>query len=239
MIDSVVVWKWSRPGYRSTYTSAHVNTMRRMIARHYPHPHRFICITDDAAGIEPGIEVVDLWREFEDLRNPSYRDGPNCYVRLRSFSREFEDIAGARFVSIDLDCVITGDLTPLFHRTEDFVMYGAPGRGGWHTMCGSMWMLRTGSKSQVWETFDPRTSPMRAHMAGCKGSDQGWIKFALGTTQPMWIARDGVYSYKYDLMRFHRGRLPRGARVVVFHGKPDPWDTVALNQSPWIREHYQ
>lgn len=239
MIDSVVVWKWHRPPYRSTYTAEHVNTMRRMVARHYPHPHRFVCITDDAKGLDPEIEVSPFRNDFGGMRNPSYRGGPNCYPRLRAFSREFRDVAGDRFVSLDLDCVITGDLTPLFNRAEDFVAWGAPSRNG-PALNGSFWLIRAGSRAKVWDRFDPRTSGHRAHAAGFKGSDQGWIRYCLGPRGATLVgAAQGVYSYKFELDRHHHGRLPENARLVVFHGKPDPWDEEAQRRSPWIQEHYR
>lgn len=238
MIDSVIVWKWKKPGYRSVFTAAHVNTMREMVARHYPSPHRFICITDDPKGLADGVEFVRLWRDFEHMSNPSYIGGPNCYARLKAFSKEFEAVAGERFVSIDLDCVITGDLRPLWDRPDDFVMYGAPTSTG-IILNGSLWLMRAGTRSKVWETFDRRTSGARAHNSGCRGSDQGWIQYCLGNNGPSWTTRDGVYSYKFDLLRRHGGALPPDARVVVFHGKPDPWDAAALSRSPWIAEHYR
>ncbi len=43
----VITFKWSQPGYRSKYDATHVNIMQRMVARHYPHPHKFVCITDE------------------------------------------------------------------------------------------------------------------------------------------------------------------------------------------------
>lgn len=213
--------------------------MQRMVKRHYPHPHRFICVTDDLQNpdFSSEVELVRLWREFETLENPSYRGGPNCYVRLRAFSAEFEQIAGARFVSMDLDCVVTADLRPLWDREDDFVAWGAPTPRG-PAINGSMWLIRSGARREVYDTFNPRISPRRSNAAGCRGSDQGWIQYVLGRHQPMWTAQHGVYSYKFDLLRNHGGRLPANARVVVFHGKPDPWDADALNKSPWIAEHY-
>lgn len=215
--------------------------MRRMVARHYPHPHRFICITDDPSGIDPAIEIVPFQNDFARLRNPSFRGGPNCYARLRAFSREFEAVAGKRFVSIDLDCVITGDLEPLFHQVGDFVAWGAPSREG-PALNGSFWLMTAGCHPQIWEKFNPQTSGKVAHAAGCKGSDQGWIQYCLrGARNAVNLVgeREGVYSYKFDLQRRHGGRLPQNARLVVFHGKPDPWDPRACLQSPWIREHYR
>lgn len=237
MIESVVVWKWLKPGYRSKFDAASVNTMRSMVARHYPRPHRFICITDDPRGIDPGIEVVPIWDEHKDLLNPTWSWAPSCYRRLRAFSADFREIAGERFVSIDLDCVVLGDLRPLWDRTEDFVMY-ASNHAKYH-LNGSMFMMTAGCRREVWDTFDPDNSPRIANAAGNNGSDQGWIQHVLGRDQPTWTNKDGIFAYLKDCERLRRGRLPDGARLVVFHGKKNPWDRDVQRVSPWVRVHYR
>ena len=236
-VESVVVWKWKKPGYRSTFTAHHVNVMRRMVARHYPFPHRFICITDDPTGIDSEVEVVPLWNDHAELLNPTWPGvGPSCYRRLRAFSPEFEEIAGRRFVSVDLDVVITGDLTPLWNRPEEFVIY-APASAGYHYN-GSMFLVTAGARAQVWDTFDPATSPRTSNAAKCHGSDQAWIQYVLGPNEARWTTDHGIFAYKRDSLRRRNGGMPPGARLVVFHGKPDPWDRQALNRSPWISKHY-
>jgi len=236
VIDSVVVWKWEKPGYRSMFTAHHVNTMRNMVARHYSAPHRFICITDDPVGIDSGIDVVPLWNDWADIPNPTWPMGPSCYRRLRAFSPEFEAIAGRRFVSLDLDTVITGSLEPLFDRSEDFVVWDPLTKG--YRYNGSMWLMTAGCRSKVWSEFDPRASPQQTHRAGHKGSDQAWMEFILKPDEATWTAKDGVLGFKRDCARQPRGRLPSGARVVMFHGKPDPWEAAATRVAPWILDHY-
>lgn len=236
MIESVVVFKWRKPGYRSHFTAEHVNTLYSMVRRNYPHPFRFICITDDAEGLAPEVEAVPMWDDFMDLDNPTFPGvGPNCYPRLRAFSKDFEKIAGKRFVCLDLDAVITGDPTPLWHRPEDFVIYEC-GRNGHYN--GSMFLMTAGCRSQVWDTFDPLTSPQIANEAGCRGSDQGWIWYTLGKGEAVWTANDGVYAYRSDLRDGAR-MLPPDARIVFFWGMPKPWDAKAQMRSRWIKEHYR
>lgn len=236
-IESVVVWKWHKPGYRSTFNAKSVNVMRSMVARHYPLPHRFICITDDPQGIDSGIEVYPISDEFKDIANPTWSWAPSCYRRLRSFSPEFEKIAGRRFVSIDLDCVILGDLRPLWNRTEDFVIY-ASNHANYHVN-GSMFMMNAGCRRQVWDRFDPQSSPKAANAAGNNGSDQGWIQYVLGKAEARWTNDDGIYAYLKDCERLRGGRLPDGARLIVFHGKKNPWDDHVQKQSPWVAQHWR
>jgi hypothetical protein len=66
-----VCWKWSKPGYRSTFGPNAVNTLRKMVARHYDAPHRFCCVTDDAEGLDPEVEVIPDWTDFAALPAPS------------------------------------------------------------------------------------------------------------------------------------------------------------------------
>src|ERR1035437_2040718 len=100
MLD-VVTWKWSQPGYRSKFLAQHVNVFRNMVKRNYSGPHRFSCITDDASGIDADIRIIPLWNDNAALSNPSFRNGPRCYRRLKAFSAEAADIIGPRFVSLD------------------------------------------------------------------------------------------------------------------------------------------
>lgn len=233
---SIVTFKWKpRPHYRSTFTAEAVNILQRMVARHYHAPHRFLCITDDADGLHPSIEAVPLWNDYADIPSPNGGHNPSCYRRLKMFSREIAEIVGPRFVCLDLDTVIVNDVSPLWDRPEDFVVWGETNPRSYYN--GSMWLLRTGTRAKVWETFDPKTSPQAAFAAGRFGSDQGWLSHCLGKGEAMWTTADGVYSYNVHLRR-PPVPLPENARIVMFHGSSDPWGQEA-QRLPWVREHWR
>ena len=234
---SVVCWRWKpRPGYRSTFPPSTVNTLRAMVARHYPHPHRFICVTDDATGMDPEIEIVHDFADFAQLPSPNGVQHPSCYRRLRLFHPHAAQWFGERFVSLDLDMVITGDLAPIWNRPEDFVMCGDTNPRTFYN--GSMLLLRAGARSKVWTTFDPRHSPRLARSSGQFGSDQGWISHCLGGGEAKWTTADGVYSFRNHILKTPARNLPKGAKVVIFHGAVDPWNAQA-QALPWVREHYR
>lgn len=235
---SVVTWKWKPDyrNYRSKFGPETVNTLFRMVKRHYHNEYRAICVTDDPAGIDPSIEIVPLWNDFKYLPNPFGPRNPSCYRRLRMFAPDIAETFGPRFVSIDLDTVITGDVTPLWDRPEDFVAYGDTNRTTHYN--GSLMLLTAGARTKVWETFDPKTSPKQAKQAGCYGSDQAWISYCLGPTEAKWSRDDGVYSFRNDIQAKH-APLPSNARMVMFHGKHDPWQAPVQKLYPWIQEHYR
>jgi hypothetical protein len=235
---SIVTFKWTPQSnnYRSSYDAATVNTLFSMVDRHYPLPHRNICVTDEPKGINSSVEIVPIWDDHANVQNPSGSHNPSCYRRLKLFAPDAGKTFGERLVAIDLDMVIVKDLTPLFARTEDFVIWGYSDFPKTQFYNGSLWMLKTGSRTKVWTQFDPRSSPRLAYRKGCRGSDQGWLSYII-PGEAVWGSRDGIYSHRVHISK-NGWRLPEDARVVVFHGKHDPW-SYHSQQIEWIREHYR
>lgn len=237
--ETVITWMWKAPpNYRSSFGAHQVNTLQRMVKRNYAHPHRFVCVTHETNGLDASVEVVKPWDDFKDLLNPHGGRNPSCYRRLRAFHPDIASTFGARFVSLDLDCVITADLMPLWDRPEDFVIWGDTNPKTAYN--GSMFLLSAGARRQVWERFDPQRSPSLSYQAGCFGSDQGWISYCLGPNEVRWTKADGVYSYRNELMNkpeFIR-EPPENARAVFFHGPGDPWQAQIQNKHRWVRRHY-
>jgi len=231
---TVVTWKWSVPGYRSDFCAEHVNVLRRMVARHYSRPHRFCCVTNEPEGLDPQVEVIPDREDFSKLPSPHGGKNPSCYRRLRLFAPDAAETFGPRFVSMDIDCVVVRDLAPLWDRADDFVIWGDTNRHTFYN--GSMMLLRAGTRTAVWNNFDPRRSPELARRSGQFGSDQAWISFCLGRGQKMWSRLDGVYSYRNEIMR-RANILPPDARIVMFHGLIDPWSPEA-QRIGWVRQHW-
>lgn len=233
-MTSFVTYLWNQPGYHTTYSAEHVNALQSMLARHYASQFRFFCVTRHPRGLAPTVSVVPDVEDFPELQNPHGLAYPSCYRRLRLFSAAASETFGMRIVALDLDVVITGPVTKLFDRDDDFVAWQDPDRPTDYNC--SLMMLTAGARSRVWSTFDPTESPRIAKQAGRKGSDQAWVSYCLGRKEATWSRRDGVYSFPrtngitYD--------LPADARVVVFHGRVKPWSEQA-QLIPWVREHYR
>lgn len=229
-----VAWRWKPPiGYRSVFSPDTVYALKAMLDRHYHKPHRLICVTDEPDAL-PGIETIPLWDWGGGIKSPIGRSYPSCYRRLRVFAPDAGEMFGDRLVSIDLDTVIVGDVTPLFDRPEDFVIWNSSDFPK-QQYCGSLWMLRTGTRPQVYTEFKPETSPAQSWRAGYRGSDQAWINYMI-PNEAMWTKTDGVVSYRKDVAK-SGNRLPPDTRIVNFHGKHDPWGKHMRDIS-WVREFY-
>jgi hypothetical protein len=233
---SFVVWKWAQPGSSRVFLSEHVNVLRAMIQRHYRGSWRMVCVTDDPEGLDPRIHVVPMPVKFEELQNPHGPRFPNCYRRLWNFSREAKDILGERIFSIDIDVIISGDLTPLVERDEPFV--------GWHDrrrfgmgnkIAGGVYLLQAGAHPQVWEEFDPATSPKIALDAGYSGSDQGWMSYKLFPPKAFWEEKDGLVKIKW---MGPVTKPPPHIRIISTGGHVPPWDPVEQERYPWIKDFW-
>lgn len=236
-VITFVCFKWTpRTTYRSIFGPETVQVLKRMIGRHYHKPFRFVCITDDTTGLQ-GIETFPLWTDHSEIPNPNGTHNPSCYRRLKLFAPEAAEWFGERLVCIDLDTVIVNDITALFEDPAEFKIWGESDFPHTQWMNGSLWMLKTGSRPQVWSKFNPRLSPLMAKRAGARGSDQGWMSHILGKHEATWGREDGVFSFRKHLVPIG-GRLPLEARIVMFHGAVDPWSPQVQHLN-WIAEHYR
>ena len=201
----IVTWLWGGDSSRSkdkiVFTANHVNIMKRMVSRNLSLPHEFVCITDNPKGIDKDIRAVEIWDNF--------RDFGGCYVRLKLFSNEMKEIIGDRFVSIDLDAVIVNDITPLFDRTEDFIIWGEHYR--FSPYCCSLFMMNAGSRSHVWRSFsnDDYWFVKDNRLRRLYGTDQYYVNKCLYPYEKTWDVYDGVYNFNLHIRKWRGAKINR------------------------------
>lgn len=229
---SVVCWKWG-----NRFSALYVNRLRSMLARNLRLPHCLYCVSDDHDGIDLSVRRVAM---------PTWLDKtPRCRRRMQQYSADFDWIFGRRILSIDLDVVITGDITELLDRPEPIVGWRVGYAG---VLSGSLVLWAQGALDGAWRAYreDPEGYPLRAQPRGV-GSDQAMINLWL-STQPKiaeWTERDGIVTYfgeGYKKLAHHgvgpdNPRLPAGTRIVVLGSA----DKLAMDEGrfDWIREHWR
>lgn len=232
-----VCWKWLQiPGAPNAlkkctpFISRHVNILYDMLERNLSIPFRLLCVTDDPEGIRSDVETISLWDD--------YRSMGGCFTRLKVFEKGF-DLFGSRFISIDLDCVILGDITNLFLRGEDFVIWKpTPTRQRRALYCGSLFMMDAGARPQVHEKFDPETFKPNSRNRYPGGTDQIHMSRTLCGNEAYWGWEHGIYNFGSDIWKVKR-RLPENARIVFFNGQFSPDDRDLQNRYSWIKENYK
>lgn len=211
------------------YGANHVNKLFHGIERHTTIPHEFICITDNPNGIE--CRTIPMWK--------TYRDLGGCYSRLFMFHPLMNKLIGERFVWIDLDTVIVGNIDKILKRKEDFIIHRYYGSlYPKQKYNGSMVMMDSGCRAQVWETFDYSSIEKLDKLkedGQFIGTDQAWINYVLGGEESTFGVSDGIYEFsKLPDKGF---KLPEDARMIMFSGKRDP--SMLASKYDWINEHWK
>ena len=255
MALTVVTFLWEDPAFRwrdrFVYGPEHVDRLASAVRANLDMDYRFVVVTDHRAEAFTEVdEVVPLW--------PDFREHGRCYTRLKCFDPAIRDVLGDRLVWIDLDSVVLGDLTPLFSRTEDFIIWGFNQQRFISTKnryCGSMLMMDAGARPEVFKAFNFAEARMLKASKGLVGSDQAWIEHVLGSDEAIWTADDGVMSFKVNLdgddtkktgaklagrdkrLGMQHCRL-EDARIVFFHGQHDPSMVSLHREYPWIADYW-
>lgn len=238
---NVICAKWG-----TRYGSHYVNRLRAMVARHLSRPHRFVCFTDDAAGLDDGIET----RPMPDIPVPLHRQ-VSPWRKLALLANPLADLAGPTLF-LDLDLVIVDSIDPFFETEGRLCIienWTTRGRGIGNS---SVFRFDAGSLAGC----------LDAYLADPDGAiaavDNEQIFLSRWVGRPSFFPASWCRSFKfhcipggpYNILSWFRApRLPPGTRIVVFHGNPKPEDAVAgrwpgkplkhLKPSPWIAEHWR
>lgn len=202
-----------------------------MVRRNLKMKHEIACVTATPKGIDKSIRIIKPLGDFETIQPHWGPRKPNCFRRLSMFRRDAAEIFGSRFVCMDLDCVIGGELDPLFNRPEDLVLFKgtAPDR----PYNGSMMMIKAGCRPQVFEDFDEEGGRIAGQVF--VGSDQAWLAMRLGRKEKVWDHRDGVHwwgSAEYKAVK-------SPPKILFFPGKIKPWTIAPIRIDPFTTENYR
>jgi hypothetical protein len=242
---NVLCIKWG-----TKYGPEYVNRLRSMVRRHLKRPHRFVCLTDNRSGIESDIEVFDIpqvgFADFDQRLPWTFGHG---WLKLTSFKRELYDLQGTTLF-IDLDVVIVDSLDAFFEPPGEFVVIKE-----WDKRDG------TGNTSVYRYTIGAHADALE-YLAANKDKALSEVRneqeFITG-----YLGRQGKVSYWPDawcrsfkrhcvrpvpLCWILQPRMPEGAKVIAFHGKPNPPDAIAgvsgkwyrkVHPTAWVAEHWR
>lgn len=233
---NIVCWKWKpvadapNTKKKQRYTADHVNALYLMLKKHVTLPFQLICVTDDPEGLHSAIKVHPLWSQYRYLGG--------CFTRLVCFKKDFTDF-GERFISIDLDCIITSNIDELLQREEDCTIW-SPTKGDYSRRtvdyCGSFWQLKAGACSEVYDSFNPALLMVNHKGVYAGGTDQKHISNNLSAATYSKV--DGLYNFIPDIVMPGKTELSENCRIVFFNGPYSPDDPAIAEVFPWVAENY-
>lgn len=235
---SIVVYLWRGEDPRRVFLPEHVNSLRAAVQRTLSIAHRFICVSDESAGLAGNVEWIRTpaaAARLGEIRTIEGQRFPSCYRRLWTFSSEAAAAIGGRIMVLDIDLVPLRDFAHLFRRQEPFVGWRPLAKWGTHDRIGGgMYLMDAGAHPEVFDRFtdDPRARQQEARRAGYRGSDQAWISYCLGSKVPVWSDQEGIYSIRD--MKDGSEPLPADACLVQFNGSVKPWQSKLA----WVRSNW-
>jgi hypothetical protein len=234
----------------TAYGVEYVNTLYSMVRRNTARRLRFVCFTDDPAGLRPEVKALPL--PPIDLP-PSHQW--KAWRKISLWAGSLADLHG-QVLFLDLDVVVTGSIDPFFdfEPKDTYCVienWTQLGEGIGNT---SVFRLRVGAHPEVFDT-------LMADPAGTVKKHRNSQTFVSRTISRMtyWPA-DWCVSFKHTLLPrwplnfVQTPRLPQTARVVCFTGLPNPdhardgvwpdkseWKRLYkhVRPTPWIAEHWR
>lgn len=238
---NILCMKWG-----ALYGPEYVNNLAAGVRRHLDRPHRFICFTDDATGLDDGIEV----RPIPELGLPAGH-GDRRWRKLSVFRRDL-DIAGTALF-LDLDLVIVDDLGPFFDHPGTFLIVRDddlfrskplrrlnPARDRFLHSVGnsSVFRFEMGQHGYILDAFvaDPEAATrdyeisqqFQTAQLARHGHLAYWPKGWCVSFKNDCVPR-GLASFARDPVR------PDGAKIVVFAGNPKMTEVLDGGGHKWYR----
>lgn len=232
---NIVTYLWDNPEAkhkgRFEYGAQHVESLYQGLRANLGTiEFKFTLITDRFVhGLSSEINQVQLWDHI-----PKYR----CYPRLAMFGMEKQ--LGEEVLAVDLDVLITGDLTDLV----EYMRY--------YNFCGYVDRVNTNQFSNSFLYFKPKfTKPIAdlfhtiVQFDESKfpyiGSDQGWLNTYFGgiaggkrNFEKVGIVDHAVWNI-YDYPEIAKKDLPNDAKMVMFNGMD--YD-MSIAPETWVKKYW-
>lgn len=223
---TVLCMKWG-----VKFHADYVNRLYRAVTRHLTLPHRFVCLTDDNKGLVAGIETFPIPAMPVDIRGPE-----RGWTKILTFGEQLYDLRG-QCLFLDLDVLITGSLDAFFDVPGDVVIIKdwlkRDGTGN-----SSVYRFEIGRHPDLLDEFVGRWPAVKNQFR----NEQEFISAALLKKQALnywpdnWcqsFKRHCMHRFPFSL--FKTPSLPGAAKIIVFHGHPNPDQAIVGNAGKWYR----
>lgn len=224
---NIICMKWG-----SKYGANYVNTLYAMIARHISFDFQLTCFTDDATGIDPRVQIREL--PVLELPQGAPERGWNKLTTLQT------DLGGLRgdVLFLDLDVVIVGNIDEFFSYPAKFAIIRDAKLQRRMIGNSSVYRFEVGRYEAVLEKFRQQYAEIQQNFR----NEQAYLSQAIQERGELSFWPEAwCPSFKYHCMQpwplayFQDAKIPEGAKIIIFHGHPEPHEAIQGITHKWYR----
>ena len=237
---NIICMKWG-----TKFPAEYVNKLYGMVKRNITVPFHFVCFTDDNNGIRPEVEVKTL--PELDLPKGIPERG---WRKLTVFAENFGGLKG-KTLFLDLDVVIVDNIDDFFTAPGDFLIAHDKRKPQKMEGNSSVFRFEIGKYPQILSYFEENFEQVRQEVR----HEQAYLSREMHKLGELRFWPDEwVPSFKYRcapswiLSWFEAPSIPKNAKIILFHGLPNPPEAIKgisgkwyrhIQPSPWIEKYWK
>ena len=236
---NVICMKWG-----DKFPPEYVNRLYGMVSRNISIPFNFVCFTEDKKGIRDEIEIEEL----PELDLPS--DAPERgWRKLTVFKQGFGNLKG-KALFLDLDIVIVGSIDDFFSHPDEFIIIHDKKNPKKIEGNSSVFRFEIGQFPQILNYFEQNSDIVKSEVR----HEQAYLSREMHKLGKLnYWPDEWVPSFKYKCCPswfrswFESPSIPIDAKIIIFHGLPNPPEAILghsgkwyrhIKPSPWIKEFW-
>ena len=238
-IVNVICMKWG-----DKFPPEYVNRLYGMVNRNISIPFKFVCFTENNEGIRDEVETQEL-PELDLPTNAPERG----WRKLTVFKPGFGNLTG-KTLFLDLDIIIVGSLDEFFTRPNEFLIAHDKKNPKKIEGNSSVFRFEIGQFPQILDYFEKNSELIKNEVR----HEQAYLSREMHKLGKLkYWPDEWVPSFKYRCCPswakswFKAPSIPRGAKIILFHGLPNPPEAIIgksgkwyrhIQPSPWIKEFW-
>ena len=214
------------------YGADYVNRLFGMVSRNLTLPFKFVCFTENSDGIHPNVEIFPL---------PSLGLPDNIpergWLKLATFQNPLVDLAGTALF-LDLDVVIVDNIDCFVEFDAEFAICFDEKKKKEKIGNSSVYKFNIGSHEDVLKYFQNDFDKVKDSYR----NEQAYLSDKINEKNILTFwPKDWTPSFKYHCIPkfpfnlWQEPSIPKGAKIILFHGKPEPYEAEKGISGKWYR----
>ena len=227
------------------FPADYVNRLYGMVSRNLSLPFKFVCFTDSQDNIAPEVEIQSLSELSLPTNTPE-----RGWRKLTVFAQSFGGLTG-KTLFLDLDVVIVDNIDCFFTQSGDFLIAHDKKNPSKNEGNSSVFRFNIGQYSQILSNFEQNFNTIKNEVR----HEQAYLSREINRLGKLnFWDDDWVPSFKYRCCPswlkswFQAPFIPPKAKIIIFHGLPNPPEAIKgisgkwyrhIQPTPWIEDYWK